>query len=167
MKIIPVRVEDMAQGPWVVYDEGDLVWVSQIQTPFGEDSWLRPVKGCFLIPCDLGIVRKIHRHHEHVWAIEVEFGCSDVPVGVYVDDVMMNLTKLRKIEKEFNSARRIQRAYRVHHGIRKLMAKRIQRAYIRHYFHPRNPNMVKRMLDGYMLLTEDSKQLSSKRARCW
>ena len=80
MKIIPVRVEDMAQGPWVVYDEGDLVWVSQIQTPFGEDSWLRPVKGCFLIPCDLGIVRKIHRHHEHVWAIEVEFGCSDAPV---------------------------------------------------------------------------------------
>lgn len=150
MQIIPVSTAEMEMGPIVMYDEGDLVWVSQVQLEPADFEWYLPVNGAYPIPCDLGIVKRIlYADDGNVWGIEVQFAGASRTEGVYINDVMLNLTKFRKLERQIMSAYTIQRAYRIHMGIRTIMAKRIQRAYIRHFWDPLNPNMQERLLRDF------------------
>lgn len=135
----------------------DLIWISDFENPYMDDTYYYPDTNTFKIPATLGLVNDIYYDDkDFIWVLLVNDRIifNNIPslistISVHISDVVENHTEyLRKT----NAARIIQKYYKRHYFTRKLMAKRIQRVYIQHYWHPDNPNMIQRLQKHYQEL---------------
>lgn len=151
MKII--HVNTVPNYMFMSFSKGDLVWVSHQQMPFNlenqkNDGWN--------IPCELGIVDEVFlNEHGQIWGLSIfNNATSTQSTGLYIEDVIENFTKKLKDIKQVNSSNLIKKHYHYHFTIRKIMANRIKKAYILHYWNPSNPNMHKRLLSDFTQLQQ-------------
>jgi len=132
----------------------DLIWISDTENPFINNSNYCTDRNTLEIPCTLALVSDIYYDdRDCIWVLLVNDRIlfNSIPslvstISVHISDVVSNHTEyLRKTK----AASIIQKHYKRHYFTRNLMAKRIQRAYIRHYWNPNNPNMIQRLMDDY------------------
>ena len=132
----------------------DLIWISETQDAYLEWSKYYCMDTNTLnIPSTLALVTEVYYDDVGcIWTLlvndRVYFDDYNVlyTVGVHISDVVANHThELRKIK----AASIIQKYYKRHYFTRNLMAKRIQRTYIQHYWNPTNPNMIQRLNKEY------------------
>lgn len=136
----------------------DLIWISDTENPFINNNDYRYLDTNTLkIPATLALVSDIYYDdRDCIWVLLVNDRIifNSIPslvstISVHISDVVANHTEfLRKT----NAALIIQKHYKRYYFTRNLMAKRIQRAYIRHYWNPKNPNMIQRLMNDYQEL---------------
>ena len=131
----------------------DLIWISEVEDPYLNIlNYLCPKTNTLKIPSTLALVTEVYYDDiDCIWVLLVNdrilFNDHNPTqlchtVCVHISDVVANYTQeLRRIR----AASIIQKYYRRYYFTRKMMAKRIQRKYIQHYWNPMNPNMKKRL----------------------
>lgn len=151
MKTIRIHEEELVESCQV----NDLIWVSCQQLPFdnpdnyvGDQYWD--------IPCELARVEEVLLTATgEIWGLGIQ--CQSRPniiTGIYLEDVMKNLTKENKKQREQQAVTSIENAYHQHYTVRKIAANRIKRAYIRHYWNPDNPLMKARLMDDFRYMMD-------------
>lgn len=136
----------------VPLQKNDLVWVSCVQDPFGEDNdHLINEYGAWEIPCELCIVDEVYVDDMGVvWGVSIfDKNNKTESVGLHVTDIIQNHTYNVWTKKMHQAYDTIASYYKLRYTIRKIMANRIKRQYIQHYWHPQNPNMHKRLMHSY------------------
>ena len=136
----------------VSLNKDDLIWVSCVQTPFApENNHLINDYGAWEIPCELCRVDEVYYDDNGViWGVSIfDKNNKTESVGLHISDIIENHTYNTWSQKMYQSYNIIASHYKVRYMIRKIMANRIKRQYIRHYWNPENPNMHQRLMDSY------------------
>ena len=81
-------------------------------------------------------------------------------VGIYISDVVANHSEYLRKTKAAAAAAVVQKYYKQYYFTRNLMAKRIQRLYIQHYWNPENPNMIQRLQKEYQIFCIEIKSFA-------
>jgi len=146
MKTIRIHGEELVESCQV----NDLIWVSCEQFPFDNpDNYVDD--GLWDIPCELARVEEVFLTTTgQIWGLSIQSNSRPgVITGIYMEDVMKNLTEENKKERQQWAVSSIEDAYHHHYTVRKIAANRIKRAYIRHYWNPQNPHMKARLMDDF------------------
>ena len=138
----------------------DLIWISEVQDPYiNKVLYYCKKTNTLKIPSTLALVTDIYYDDaDCIWTLLVNdrllFNDHNPPqlchtVGVHISDVVANHTQFLRKNR---AASIIQKYYKRYYFTRNLMAKRIQRTYIQHYWNPTNPNMIQRLNKDYHTL---------------
>ena len=152
-----MKIIDLPAPPsftFIPFHKNDLVWVSQYQMPFVfAPDVFQNVDGSWSIPCDLfRIVDVYFTETGQVWGLSIT-DKNNIIMGIRIEDVIQNYTKLLSDLNTIRKANIIKKMYHKYYTIRKIMANRIKRKYIQHYWNPSNPNMIKRLEGDFHKLT--------------
>lgn len=121
----------------------DLVYIQKPDTEVKTNAY-----GDYIVQCELAKIEGFSYGHDgELTGAFVRFNNYNMALfDVELEEIICNFTREKELERMQACVKVIEEFYHKRFTLRKFSANRLQRAYLRHYYNPQNPNMKSRLL---------------------